>query len=631
MNEKYSDILQKKMTKDSYQKLIALKNIKLYDFAGKFAEHCDPESLYVCDDSKKDEEYIRKMAVEKGEEAKLSKKGQTIHYDGYGDQARDKVNTRFLVSKNKIESMKNLNIIEFDKGMKEIMEISKGIMKGKTAVLKLFCEGPTFSQFSRPCVQITDSWYVCHSEQILYRSAYEHFMKMENKDDFYRFIHSAGELDERGCTVNLDKRRIFMDTENLIVYSMNDQYAGNSLGLKKHSMRLAIRESGEQGWLCEHMFILGCQNKEKKRVTYFCGAYPSACGKTATAMLPGEKVIGDDIAYFRNIDGEFRAANVEQGIFGIIKDVNEKDDPVIFKTLSDSKEMIFSNVLTGPDNQPYWLGMEVETPKKGANHSGPGWIEGKNDSAGKEITLAHSNARYTIRLDYLENIDKAYEDKNGVLVGGVIYGGRDSDICVPVEESFDWEDGILMKACTLESETTSATLGKEGVRTPSMMANLDFISYPIGKYIQNNLDFVKGLKQVPKVFAMNYFLRDQDGEFCTSKLAKKVWLHWAEMRTHGEVDAYKTPTGLIPKYEDLKGMFKSFLDEEYTQDDYEYQFQFRCTAWKAKLERIIEYFKTSFPDCPGIAFERWDVVIKRINSAIDKYGKNIKPGQYEGR
>lgn len=630
MNPEYQEILKNKMSNEGYEKLIALDNMKLFNFVGKFISHCNPESVYMCDDSAEDEQYVKDMAVKTGEEARLSKKGQTIHYDGYNDQGRDVANTKFMVPKDQLESMKALNCIEYGEGLKDIMGIAEGIMKGKTAIVKLFCEGPTFSEFSRPCVQITDSWYVCHSEQLLYRSAYEHFRQMKNKDDFYRFIHSAGELDERGCTVNLNNRRIFMDCENMIVYSMNDQYAGNSIGLKKHAMRLAIKDGSKKGWLCEHMFVMGCINNEKNRSTYFCGAYPSACGKTATAMLPGEKVVGDDIAYFKNLNGEFRAVNVEQGIFGIIKDVNQKDDPVIYKTLQEEKEMIFSNVLTGPDNNPYWLGMGIDTPSEGANHSGPGWFEGKKDSKGNTIPLAHSNARYTIRLDYLDNIDPSYEDKNGVIVGGVIYGGRDSDTSVPVEESADWEDGILMKACTLESETTSATIGKEGVLKPNPMANIEFVSYPLGEYIQNNLDFVKGMKEIPKIFAVNYFLRNEKGDFCTSKLAKKVWLHWAEKRVHGEVEGYKTPTGIIPKFDDIAPMFKDMLGETYTKADYEYQFQFRCGKWIAKLNRAIEYFKKNAPDTADPVFKKWEDSIKKIEDAKIKYGDIIKPGEYKG-
>jgi phosphoenolpyruvate carboxykinase (GTP) len=441
-------------------------------------------------------------------------------------------------------------------------------------------------------------------------------------------VHSAGELDERGCSVHLDKRRIYQDLVTNTVYSMNAQYAGNSVGLKKHSMRLAINKSGQEGWLCEHMFIMGCVNQEKDRISYFCGAFPSACGKTATAMLPGEKIIGDDIAYFRNINGAFRAANVERGIFGIIRDVNAKDDPVIFKTLRSSHEMIFSNVLRGPDNMPYWMGMDEEVPKQGENHSGPGWEEGKRDANGEVIPMSHPNARYTIRLEYLDNLGEAWNDREGVEVDGVIYGGRDSDTSVMVEESFSWEDGIIMKACTLESETTAATLGKQGVRVPQPMANLDFISYPIGQYIQNNLDFVKGISNPPRIFATNYFLKDEEGLFCTHKMAKKVWLHWAEMRAHNEVDALITPTGYIPKYEDLQKLFKQIFDEEYDREGYEYQFSFRCDAWLAKLQRCTEYFRGNIPDCPQVVYDKWASATQKIQAAKDKFGPVITPGTY---
>ncbi|MFC1452750.1 phosphoenolpyruvate carboxykinase domain-containing protein, partial [Verrucomicrobiota bacterium] len=414
------------------------------------------------------------------------------------------------------------------------------------------------------------------------------------------------------------------------------------------SMRLAIRKSADEGWLCEHMFVLGCLNREKGRTTYFCGAYPSACGKTATAMMPGETIVGDDIAYFRNINGEFRAANVERGIFGIIRDVNPKDDPVLFDSLMQEREMIFSNVLTGPDNNPYWLGMEGDSepdgngnlvvklegeedlviPRQGANHSGPGWFEGKKDAQGKEIPLAHSNARYTLRMEYLANLDPAWDDKEGVKVGGVVYGGRDSDTSVPVEESFDWQDGIVIKALTLESETTSATLGQEGVRVPQPMANLDFVSYPIGQYVLNNVRFVEGMPEVPRIYAMNYFLRGEDGKFCTGKLAKRVWFHWAELRISNEVDALRTPTGLIPKYDDLRALFSEILDEDYQEEEYRYQFAFRCEPWLAKLARSGKYFEEHVPDCPALVYETWQKATATIKAAQANQGDIIPPGAY---
>jgi len=572
------------------------------------------------------------MALEKGEEQKLAGAGQTIHWDGYGDQARDKKNTKFMVYKENLDRMSSLNSVEHGEGLAEIMGIAKDNMAGKDVVVKFFCEGPAFSEFTIPCVQFTDSWYVAHSELILYRPAYEHFkgMKADEKDDFFRFIHSAGELDDRGCSKNLAKRRIYMDTQNNIVYSMNAQYAGNSVGLKKHSMRLAINKGAQEGWLCEHMFVMGVVDGDKDRTTYFAGAYPSACGKTSTAMVPGEKIVGDDIAYFRNINGQFRAVNVEQGIFGIIKDVNADDDPVIYENLNKEQEMIFSNILRGDDNKPYWLGMGVEAPTKGENHSGA-WEKGNKDANGNEIPMAHGNSRYTMRLDYLENFDKAgFEAKEGVKLDGVLYGGRDSDTTVPCEENTNWEEGILLKACTLESETTSATLGAEGVRTASPMANMDFVSYPLGEYTKNNIDFVKDIKDVPKIFSTNYFLRDEKGNFCTEKTAKKVWLHWADGRVHGEYESIPTPTGSIPKYEDLKALFAKYEKTDYTEAEYIYQFSFRCTKWIEKLERAKTFFAKMDANAPAFIAETWDTYIAKFEAAKAKYGDIIAPGAYKG-
>ncbi len=632
MSTNYETLIKSRMNAESFGKLEALNNQKVMDFVGFFIEHCDPASVYVCDDSDKDVQYVRDQALALGEEKQLANSKQTIHWDGYGDQARDKKSTRFLVYKENLEKMKSLNSLDYEQGYEEIMSISKGIMKGKPAVVQFFAEGPTESPFTIPCIQFTDSFYVAHSEFILYRSAYSHFLKMKDseKDQFFRFIHSAGVLDDRGNSINLDKRRIYMDTQNNIVYSMNAQYAGNSVGLKKHSMRLAINKAGNEGWLCEHMFVMAAVDEEKDRKTYFCGAYPSACGKTSTAMIPGEQIVGDDIAYFRNINGEFRAVNVENGMFGIIKDVNANDDPVIFENLKKNQEVIFSNVLMGPDNQPYWLGMGEETPKEGLNHFGK-WHEGIKDDKGNTVGLAHGNARYTMRLDYLDNIDeKGFNAKEGVKVEGILYGGRDSDTTVPVEESPNWRDGILLKAATLESETTSATLGAEGVRNPSPMANLDFVSYPLGEYTMNNIKFGEGVKDTPKIFSNNYFMRGSDGKFMTSKLAKKVWLHWADGRIHGEYEALDTPTGKIPKYADLAVLFKKHLDETFTEEDYTYLFTFRCTKWIEKLERTKAFYAKMDSNTPAEIFEYWDGAIAKIKAAKEKYGDLIKPGDFKG-
>jgi phosphoenolpyruvate carboxykinase (GTP) len=628
---RYAPLLKGKMSAESYRKLLTLDNAKLFEFIGEYTELCEPDSVYMCDDSDEDAEYLRKNSLALKEEKPLGKAAHTIHYDGPQDQGRAPGATKNLVRKELVPLMGALLAKEREEGLAEVRDILKGIMKGKQAVVKLSCEGPTHSPFSIACAQMTDSFYVCHSEELLYRRGYEHFRSMEHGDRFFRFVHSAGRLDENGNCIDLDKRRIYQDMEDYIVLSTNNQYAGNSVGLKKHAMRLAIKLSGTEGWLCEHMFVMSVMNEKKGRSTQFCGAFPSACGKTATAMLPGEKIIGDDIAYFRKINGEFRAVNVENGIFGIIKDVNAEDDPLIFKTLqTPGNEIIFSNVLTGPDNQPYWLGMGVNHPARGRNYLGE-WSENKRDEEGKPLPYAHSNARYTLRLGYLENLDPVYNDKNGVLVRGIIYGGRDSDTSVPIEESVDWESGIILKACTLESETTSATIGKEGVLAPQPMANLDFISYPIGAYIRNNIRFVEGIKEVPRIFTVNYFLKDEKGNFLTHKLAKKVWLHWAEMRIHNEVDVYRTPLGLIPKHEDLAALFQEIFQEDFSIELYRELFKFRIDPWIAKINRAIHFYKRAAPDCPEEYYRIWRATIERLHELSCEYGPFIEPGAYEAR
>jgi phosphoenolpyruvate carboxykinase (GTP) len=284
-------------------------------------------------------------------------------------------------------------------------------------------------------------------------------------------------------------------------------------------------------------------------------------------------------------------------------------------------------VLTGPDNQPYWQGMGVDHPSSGRNFSGE-WSEGKKDADGNPIPFAHSNARYTLRLGYLENIDPAFNDKNGVLVHGIIYGGRDSDTSVPIEESVDWKSGIILKACTLESETTSATIGKEGVLAPQPMANLDFISYPIGSYIKNNIAFVNGVKDVPKIFTVNYFLKDSKGNFLTHKLAKKVWLHWAEKRIYNEVEAYRTPLGFIPKHEDLKSLFQEIFQEDFPVEVYRELFKFRIDAWIAKISRAVNFYKRTAPDCPDEYYGIWEATTQKLRELKNKYGPFIEPGAY---
>jgi len=615
------EVLKETLSDENYSRLMALDNPKMHEFIADAIELTGATSVFVCTDSDADRTYIRELAVKNGEEISLNTPGHTCHFDGYYDQARDKARTKYLLPPGS-DLGASLNSVEKDAGVEEVRSFLKDSMVGREMLVCFFCLGPLDSDFSIPCVQITDSPYVAHSETILYRPGYEQFKKIGSSPNFFRFLHSEGEL-ENNVSKKVDKRRVYIDLAEEIVYSVNTQYGGNTIGLKKLALRLAIQKASREGWLAEHMFILGAHGPGG-RVTYFAGAFPSACGKTSTSMLPGQTIVGDDIAYFRKKDGQMRSVNVEKGIFGIIRDVNAKDDPIIYEALTAPCEVIFSNVLIDDAKKPHWLGMGAELPTEGMNHSGR-WHKGKTDSDGNEITASHKNARYCLNIPDLANRDPMLDDPDGVPVGGVVYGGRDSDTWVPVEQAFSWAEGILIKGACLESETTAATLGKEGVRTFNLMSNLDFLSIPLGRYIQNNLDFADGIENPPLVFSVNYFLKDENGRYLNGMADKLVWILWAELRVNGDVEAIETPTGLIPKCEDLQRLFKENLDAEYSRDDYVRQFTVRIPENLAKFDRVEKIYREKVPDAPQILFDTFAEVRKRLRAAADKHGDVISP------
>jgi phosphoenolpyruvate carboxykinase (GTP) len=371
------------------------------------------------------------------------------------------------------------------------------------------------------------------------------------------------------------------------------------------------------------MGVHGPQNRK----TYFTGAFPSLCGKTSTSMMTGETIVGDDIAYLRQIDGEVRAVNVEKGMFGIIMGVNSKDDPILWKTLHSPNEIIYSNVLVTDDKSVYWIGKDGPVPKHGVNHSGE-WHPGKKDAKGKEIDPSHKNARFTLRLDCLENVDPDLENPLGVAVGGIIYGGRDSTAWVPVRQSFDWNHGIVTIAASLESETTAATLSKEGVVNFDPMSNLDFVSIPLGVYIQNNLDFGKAVRRPPPIFGVNYYLKDENGKFLNEKTDKAVWLKWMELKFHGDVRAIQTPIGHIPRHEDLRRIFESLQGKAYSELDYLRQFSIRIDRFLHKMDRIAELYRTQVADAPELLFTILQDEVDRLKDAKSKYGGLVSPERF---
>ncbi len=626
MTTEAMELLKQEMAPEQFAKLEKIGNQKVFEFVAKYVKHCLPDSVFVCDDSDEDRQYIKDQSIARGEEKSIGLEGQTIHYDGYNDQARDKAMTKYLLPKG-VDLGENINSTDRDDGLVEVHQILNGIMPGKELIVRFFCLGPRNSIFSNLCTQLTDSYIVSHSEEILYRGAYQQFVDQGDRASFYKFIHSAGELLENNTSKNTDKRRVYIDLEENTVYSTNTQYGGNTIGLKKLAMRLAIKQASREGWLTEHMLLMGVSGPGG-RLTYFTGAFPSACGKTSTAMFCGDTIVGDDIAYLRIINEQVRAVNVENGIFGIIRDVNPKDDPQIWEVLTTPGEVIFSNILIDEAGKPHWLGNGQETPDKGFNHSGE-WFAGKKDAKGAEITLSHKNARYTIPMSRLANLDPKSENQHGLPVRGFIYGGRDSDTTVPVCQSFNWDHGIITQGAALESETTAATLGAEGVRKFCPMSNLDFVSVPLGKYIQDNLDFGSKVQQPPQIFLVNYFLRGKDGGYLNGMEDKKVWIKWMERRIHNDVEVLTTPMGYIPKYEDLANLFRDELNKDYSKSDYTEQFTLRIPELVAKMDRIIGIYRKMVPDAPQVLFDTLAAQKSRLGKTREKYGDYVTPDVLE--
>ncbi len=601
----------------SLERLSRIDAPGLIEWIAGVIDWVEPARVFVHTGARNDYEYVRRRALERREEYPSRYRLHTVHFDGPHDIARDRANTRILVPSGVTIPM--VNTIERDRGLAEVRKISKGIMRGKEMFVSFYCYGPKDSPYTIPAVQVSDSAYLIHSEDILYRHCYDKFTK--GVDEYMRFLHAAGERDENGWVLHPEKRRIYIDPEAMEAYTLNSQYAGNSIGLKKLALRICIHKSVKEGWLCEHMFIAGVKGPGD-RVTYIAGAFPAGCGKTSTAISASDVVVGDDLAMIRSVGGEPHALNPEAGMFGIVDGVNPEDDPEIYEILTDpGSEVVFANVLLTRDGRVWWRG-KPEEPDDGINYAGE-WRKGS------DTPPSHPNARFTTRLEYLDKLDPAYTDPAGVPLSALLFGGRDSDTWVPVEEAFNWVHGIVTKAASLESEKTAATLGGAGRREFNPFAILDFLSVSPGRFIRAHLDFEEKLSKPLRIYGVNYFLKGPKG-FLNEKTDKRVWLKWIDLRVNNEADAVETPTGLIPVYEDLRMLFARVLDKEYSESDYEEQFKIRVVRHMEKTQRIYKIYR-SIPDTPPEVFRELEEQWRRLKEARERLGDNVSPFKLDKR
>ncbi|MCX8185258.1 MAG: phosphoenolpyruvate carboxykinase (GTP) [Sulfolobales archaeon] len=615
--------LQQTLDPESYRKLAAINDQSILKWITDMVKLARPSSVYVVTNSSEDIAYVAKVSLERGEELPTNIPRHTAHFDGPRDLARDRKNTRVLTQGG--TPIPLVNTYDRDVGLREIREISRGIMEGREMFIAFYCFGPPDSDFTMYAVQLTDSAYVIHSENILYRNCYDEFVKKASNLRYAKFFHSAGVRDRDGWSVNVDRRRIFIDIEDSTVYSVNTQYAGNSVGLKKLMLRLCVYVGYREKWLCEHMFIAGVRGPGG-RVTYFTGAFPAGCGKTST-VFSADTVVGDDIAIIKNVGGLARGVNPEVGMFGIIDGVNPADDPDIYEILtSPDTEVIFSNVLLKDGGEVWWRGKESALGS-GLNYAGR-WWPGMKDGSGLEIPPSHPNARFTTSIRYLKNLDPRIDHPLGVPIHGMIFGGRDPRTLPPVLEAFNWDHGVVTIGASLESEKTAAVLEKVGEMEFNPFAMLDFLSISPGKFLELHFEFGENLTVKPKVFSVNYFLKDEFGRYIANKVDKKAWLKWMELRVHGDVEAIETPVGYIPTYSDLARLFDEYLGKTYSEERYLKEFSIRVDQYLEKTRRIWSIY-SEIPDTPRKLFEILTEQKRKLEDLRARYGSVVEPFKLE--
>jgi phosphoenolpyruvate carboxykinase (GTP) len=452
-----------------------------------------------------------------------------------------------------------------------------GCMKGRTMYVIPYCMGPIDSPLSRCGVEITDSPYVVANMRIMTRMGAAALARIEREGSFVKGLHSIGELDP-------NRRFIMHFPEELTIKSYGSGYGGNALlGKKCHALRIASHQAKSEGWLAEHMLILGLENPQGE-THYIAAAFPSACGKTNLAMLippegyrrDGWKVwtVGDDICWMRpGADGRLYAINPEAGFFGVAPGTSINSNPNALKTIGH--DTIFTNVGVTADNQPWWEGLDKRVPAFD-------WRGNEYDS--NNGPAAHPNSRFTVSAKQCPSYSPRAEDAQGVPISAIVFGGRRASLVPLVFEARDWTHGVLVGAA-MGSETTAAATGAVGVMRRDPMAMKPFCGYNFADYFSHWLSFEKAGAKLPKIFHVNWFRKGDDGKFLWPGFGDNLRvLEWMIMRVKGEARAVETPIGNLPRIEDVNVEGIALGDEAR-----EKLFGFDRAGWRAEFESLGEY------------------------------------------
>ena len=529
------------------------KNPNVLKWLDEMVALTTPDEVVWIDGSEEQLKTLRDEAIATGEMEELNQEklpGCLLHRTRPSDVAR--VENRTFICSRKEEDAGPTNNWEDPKVMYEKLgKLFNGVMKGRTMYVIPYSMGPIGSPFSKVGVELTDSIYVVLNMDIMTRMGAQAFENLgDESNDFVRGLHSKANIDE-------NERYIVHFPEDNTIWSINSAYGGNVLlGKKCFALRIASYQGKNEGWMAEHMLILGIENPQGE-VKYVTAAFPSACGKTNLAMLippeiyqkKGYKVwtVGDDIAWMRiGPDGRLWAINPENGFFGVAPGTNEKSNPNALATTR--KNTIFTNVCHNlDDNTVWWEGLDKNPPKHAVDWKGQPWDGTTSTEKG-----AHPNSRFTAPAINCPCISDKFNDPQGVPVSAIIFGGRRAKTAPLVYQARDWEHGVFVGSI-MASETTAAAAGAVGVVRRDPMAMLPFCGYHMGDYFQHWLDMGKKLgDKAPKIFNVNWFRTDDEGHFIWPGFGDNMRvLMWILDRCEGKADAVETPIGFEPKPEDI--------------------------------------------------------------------------------
>lgn len=572
------------------------KNQELAAWVSDVTELTQPHNIVWCDGSESEYQQMIDLMLEAGT---LSSLNSTTHPDCYlhlsdpQDVARVEHLT-FICSDDQQDVGGNNNYMPVAEAKAKMNDLYAGCMQGRTMYVIPYCMGPVDSPYSRCGVEITDSAYVVINMKLMTRMGQAALTRIEKEGTFVRGLHSTGELDP-------ERRFIMHFPEELSIMSYGSGYGGNALlGKKCHALRIASWQARQEGWLAEHMLILGLESPEGE-THYIAAAFPSACGKTNLAMLiPPEKykdwkiwTLGDDIAWLHmDEEGQLRAINPEAGYFGVVPGTNAKTNRNAFDMIQ--RNTIFTNVGTTEDNQPWWEDKKEGQPSvdwKGNEYSA---------SAGP---AAHPNSRFTVSATENRAYSNLAEAAQGVPISAIVFGGRRRELAPLVYQAKSWEHGVLIGA-GVASETTAAATGEVGVVRRDPMAMKPFCGYNFADYWSHWLSFAERTETLPKIFHVNWFRQNEKGEFLWPGFGENLRvLQWIVARCKGEVDANETAIGYLPK-EDGVDIADLDIDPEVWQS----LISINDEQWRQEMDEFGEYLESYGDRLPAKLREQHQLV-----------------------